>query len=318
MLRVLTWNIYEGGHGFGRHLLRELAHVIRRTGAHLCLLQEVTDETHADQAQALARELGWPHVLAQGIVFAHDSNDHPAAIISQFPLEPTAGRFGARVHVPRPTGSSPAFAAPAVFVFNTHLPSSPYQPYQLRGIPYHDAPFFSTPGEAVAAASETRGEHVAAVVADIRQTLAAFGAAGGDLLVVVGMDANEPSALDWTPATVLTGQQPACVPWPSLQQLCAGAALMDAVRAHAPSPVLAPETTWQPYAGLADKADHRDRIDVLLYRTAGRVALRSAGAVGEAALEAWQAQAQDSAGAPPERWPSDHRAVLAEFVLSNA
>jgi endonuclease/exonuclease/phosphatase (EEP) superfamily protein YafD len=289
-LRVLTWNLYKGGHGFGCSKLAEIAAVIRASGAHVCLLQE-TSTGDSDQATALAALLGWAHVVPQGVVFPHPHNVHPAAIISQFPLEPTAGHFGAHVCVPGPD------PRPPVVVFNTHLPYWPYQPYQLCGIPNDDAPPLTSLGDAVAAALATRSAHVEALVGDINDSAVPAG------LVVVGLDANEPAASDWTPATVLGGLHPAVVAWPSVRQLCTGAGLADALRMVAPSPVLTPAATWPPYASLADPADHRDRIDMLLYRAAdpGWRLLRAA-TFGE-----------EDAG---ERWPSDHRAVLAEFAYS--
>ena len=45
----------------------------------------------------------------------------------------------------------------ALNLTHAHLMHAPYQPYQLLNIPYADAPFIKTAGEAVAEARKARG-----------------------------------------------------------------------------------------------------------------------------------------------------------------
>ncbi len=88
----------------------------------------------------------------------------------------------------------------SVWLFNTHLPYTPYQPFQLLGIPYMDNPFLETEEQAVASAASTRDTHIQSVLADMRQSVVAEGA----LLMLTG-DFNEPSPHDWTDSSVIAG-----------------------------------------------------------------------------------------------------------------
>ena len=78
-----------------------------------------------------------------------------------------------------------------------HLPSNPYQPYQLLNIrpkwqKHWDTPFIKTEAEAIAAAKEARGRDLSKLLQQIRSL------SDKDAPVFVVGDFNEPSHLDWT------------------------------------------------------------------------------------------------------------------------
>jgi exodeoxyribonuclease-3 len=91
-----------------------------------------------------------------------------------------------------------------VYAYSVHLDDSPYQPYQLLGIKYGDAPFIHTERQAIRFARRTRGPAIDLINRDLEQ------AQGADAAFIFG-DFNEPSAHDWTSAAVAAGQQPLAV-----------------------------------------------------------------------------------------------------------
>ncbi len=117
-------------------------------------------------------------------------------------------------------------------------------------------------------------------------------------------DFNEPSGLDWTDAVVAAGQQPVKVDWPMTRRLY-DMGFIDAFRATHADPVAKPAFTWTPRSDEAATDDHPDRIDFVLGKGEGlSVADAVIVIVGE------DGPRSDIKVMP---WPSDHRAVVAEF-----
>jgi endonuclease/exonuclease/phosphatase family metal-dependent hydrolase len=292
-LRVMSFNIWGGGGNEGKGIDETVA-VMKAAGADIIAVQETRLEgadCTADAcpaqgpsvAPALAAALGYHLYEATAVNDALWAN----AILSRYPVgAATANGLGVPVDVGGVT----------VWVFNIHLDDAPYQPYQLLGIPYGDAPFIATGAEAADWAARTRGAGMALLSADM--------AAAGQAPVVVMGDFNEPSALDWTAAAVAAGQKPVAVDWPATRGLL-DAGFVDAYRAVHPDPVAKPAFTWTPRYPENAADDHPDRIDMILARAPG-LAVRDAWIVGEAGPRT------DLAVDP---WPSDHRAVMAEIVF---
>ena len=274
-LRVLTLNIQVDGRD-GR--VPRLVELIRQTGADVAAMQEV------DAAgPEIARQLGFK--------YARLNSDK--AIVSRYPLEPGPGADAVKVRVPGIHGD--------VVLMDLHLYYTPYQPYQLLGIPYDSGRFIKTEAEAVDEARKARGKDVDAAVADLR-------ALGSEPLgVIVVGDFNEPSHLDWTERAAAAKRHPIAVAWPSTKAF-ADFGLRDAYRELNPDEMAKPGFTWTPGLDPADPKDHADRIDFVLYRGQGLRA-RSASIVGEDAAHA------DVVVAP---YPSDHRGVLVTFGLEDA
>jgi hypothetical protein len=145
-VRVMTYNLWIGGES-GRQPLTQSAFVIQAAKADIVGIQESngeqrSDGSRPDNAAEIVRMLDWHHVDQGG----------GRAILSRFPItELTPGRQGAIIALP---------SGRPLYVFNVHLPASPYQPYQLLRIPYGDAPFLDTAEELVAAAHAERAEIV--------------------------------------------------------------------------------------------------------------------------------------------------------------
>lgn len=282
-LRVMTFNIWVGGEP-GRQPLAQTAAVIRAARADIVGLQE----THGaernghrnDAGAALASLLGWHYRNQAG----------SPGILSRFPIVATSpGRHGAVIRLP---------GGREVHLFNAHLNHAPYQPYQLLGIPYANAPFITTADAAVDEARKARGDEAAAVIADMGQALAS-----GRPVFLTG-DFNEPSHQDWTARAAQAGKCPLPVPYPTTLAV-ANAGLRDAFRAAHPDEVARPGLTWTPTTRPGDPKDRHDRID-FVFVAGTAVAVTRCEVVGEA---------PGSADIVVTPYPSDHRAVVATVAI---
>ena len=289
-LTLLSFNTWGGGLNESKPVDETLA-VLRAVDADLAGLQEMRAESSTcsatdcppgdlSVAPPLAAALGM-HLHEQrgpeDVVWA-------CAILSRYPILAVS---------PNDLGVIVEAAGRRVAVFNIHPTDYPYQPYQLLGIPYGEAPFLQTAEQAVEAAAAARGEALRLLLEDLDW------AQDTDAQVIFG-DFNEPSHRDWSERAAVAGRHPAAVSWPLVRALEAEG-FVDAVRAVYPDEMAKPAYTWTPITTSTDPADHHDRIDFVLVRGAG-VTVEAAGIVGEAA------PAADLVVTP---WPSDHRAVRA-------
>jgi endonuclease/exonuclease/phosphatase family metal-dependent hydrolase len=261
--------------------------VIKAAGADIVGLQEMIGPAPAEgqprpiQARNLANMLGWYYV---------DQENNTCGIISRYKITGhTPGKWGAAIELPD---------GRTVHVFNVHLPSTPYQPYQLLSIPYYGGSFISTAEEAIESARLSRGNQVDAMLAEVKEH-----AADSDVVFIVG-DFNEPSHLDWTDEAAEAGKCPLPVDWPATRAVM-DVGFVDAYRAAHPSPLTHPGYTWTPTTDITDTNDRHDRIDFVFARGKG-IRVTSAMVVGESKTYA------DVVVTP---WPSDHRAVVAEIAL---
>jgi exodeoxyribonuclease-3 len=173
----------------------------------------------------------------------------------------------------------------------------PYQPYQLLGIPKgKDA--IKTEAEAIAAASKTRGHQIEGLLEKIG-TLP-----NKDLPVFVTGDFNEPSHLDWTAAAAKSGRHPVKVAYPGSKAM-AKKGFLDAWRAFRPDEMKHPGYTWTPVTKPDNPKDHHDRIDFVYFK-GKHIEVKNMSIVGENKKNA------DIVVSP---YPSDHRAVVATFML---
>lgn len=289
-LTVMSFNIWGGGTNEGKPI-DETAAVIRAAGADIVGIQETrqeapdcSEETCPPASESIAAQ------LAQALGFhcyeQAKSNDAlwANAILSRYPI-------GAAT--PNDLGVAIDVEGRRVYAFNIHFTDFPYQPYQVLGIPYGDAPFLKTAAEAARAASAARGSGVALLVEDLKA------AAGADAAFVFG-DFNEPSHHDWTAATAAAGRHPYAVDFPTARAV-ESQGFVDAYRAEHPDELARPGYTWEAIARPADVQVHHDRIDYVFARGANLV-VEQARIFGEKTPEA------DVVVTP---WPSDHRAVVA-------
>jgi exonuclease III len=199
------------------------------------------------------------------------------------------------VKVKLPTGQ-------AAYVFNLHLPSHPYQPYQLLNIrpSWHkhtnDIVFIKTEAEAIEWAQKTRGDLIEALFEQIDSI------SDKEAPVFVVGDFNEPSHLDWTEAAAQAGRHPIKVAYPASQAL-AQAGFTDAYRALYPDEMTHPGLTWTPTKTADDPTTHLDRIDFVYSKGVSPKAVQIVGEKGE------------NANIVISPYPSDHRAIVATYDL---
>jgi endonuclease/exonuclease/phosphatase family metal-dependent hydrolase len=185
-----------------------------------------------------------------------------------------------------------------VCVFNLHLKPAPYQPYQLMNIPYGKAAFIKTEQEAITHAKKARGKQITELFSKIEKLT------NKNLPVFITGDFNEPSHLDWTAAAAKAGRHPIKVEYPSSKAL-AEKGFVDSWREFRPDEMKYPGHTWSPLTKADDPKDHHDRIDFVYFK-GKNLKVKSVKIVGENKKNA------DIIVSP---YPSDHRAVVATFML---
>jgi poly(3-hydroxybutyrate) depolymerase/endonuclease/exonuclease/phosphatase family metal-dependent hydrolase len=296
LLKIMTFNARGGGLNAGKPIDETVA-VLRAADADIIGLQEMRAEaevcTAADcdargesVAASLAAALGYHVFEPSGLTEANWAN----AILSRYPI-------GAAT--PNETGVAIDVDGTTVYAFNVHLSGFPYQPYQLLGIEYGDAPFLHTEREAIQAAREARKAGLDLLFEDIRNI-------PWNAFAIITGDFNEPSHRDWTRRAVEAGQQPLAVAFPSAHDV-EKRGFTDALRRFHPDEIEYPAFTWTPVTAPGDPLDHHDRIDYVFVRDRFVDAtVEYAAIVGEKSPEA------DIVVTP---WPSDHRAVLVEVLL---
>lgn len=282
-LRVMSYNIHRGGVVMRKQPLSQTAKAIRLAKADIVGIQE-TRSPRGDKLEELATLLGWNHDMGKG-----------SQILTRYEIVDSLYRG---VKVKLDSGSH-------AYVFNVHLASHPYQPYQLLEIRprWHkhtnDLTFIKTEAEAIEWANKARGAEIAKVLRQIKSL------PDKKTPVFVVGDFNEPSHLDWTEAAAKAGRHPIKVEYPnSLAMKKAG--FSDAYRTLYPDEMKNPGYTWSSFYKFDDPTTHHDRIDFVYFKGSG-LTVKDIRIVGENKKDA------DIVISP---YPSDHRAVVATLELS--
>ncbi|MBT6849803.1 MAG: endonuclease/exonuclease/phosphatase family protein [Opitutae bacterium] len=281
-LRVMSYNIHRGGVVMLKQPLSKTVKAIQLAKADIVGIQE-TRSPRGDKLEELAKLLGWNHDMGKGsqILTRYEIVD---SLYSGVKVKLDSGR--------------PAY------VFNVHLSSHPYQPYQLLEIRprWHkhtnNITFIKTEAEAIEWAKKARGAEIAKVLRQIKSLPDKQAP-----IFVVG-DFNEPSHLDWTAAAAKAGRHPIKVTYPTSTEM-AKAGFTDAYRTIYPDEMKNPGYTWSSFYKFDDPTTHHDRIDFVYYKGKG-IKLNEVKIVGENRKDA------DIVISP---YPSDHRALVADFKL---
>lgn len=284
ILHVMTYNIYRGGIMRGQPLA-QTANVILKAKADVVGIQE-TRSPKGLHGEDLAKLLGWNLCVDR----------RNKCILTRHEI---VERYDGGIKVKLDSGD-------LAHIFNLHLASNPYQPYQLLKIKpkwhkHQDTSFLNTEAEAIAAAREARGKEVFSLLEQIRSL-----SDSGIPVFVVG-DFNEPSHLDWTEAATRFGRHPMKVQFPASRAM-ANDGFLDAWRTVYPDEIKMPGHTWSPLTSPGDPKDHHDRIDFVYYRGQG-VRVQDAKIIGED---------KESADIVVSPYPSDHRAVVVRFMISKS
>ena len=119
-------------------------------------------------------------------------------------------------------------------------------------------------------------------------------------------DFNEPSHLDWTEAAARAGRHPIKVEYPTSTEM-AKAGFSDSYRTIFPDEMKNPGITWSPAYKVDDPRTHHDRIDFVYFKGKG-LEVKDVKILGEN---------EENADIVVTPYPSDHRAVVASFKISN-
>jgi exodeoxyribonuclease-3 len=282
-IRVMSYNIHRGGVVMLKQPLSQTAKVIQSAKADIVGIQE-TRSPRGDKLEELAKLLGWNHDMGKG-----------SQILTRYEILES---LNSGVKIKLDSGKE-------AYVFNLHLPSHPYQPYQLLGIrpKWHkhtnDITFIKTEAEAIEWAKKARGRELTKLLRLIRSI------PDKQAPVFVVGDFNEPSHLDWTERAASAARHPIKVEYPnSLAMIKAG--FTDAYRAIYRDEMKHPGYTWSSFYKFDDPTTHHDRIDFVYFKGKG-IKLNEVKIVGENQKDA------DIVISP---YPSDHRAVVANFKLT--
>ena len=277
VLRVMTYNACRGGTYQGQPLSQS-ARMIELAKADIVGMQEI-----GDNIPKLAELLGW---------------NHGSSFLTRYEIVDQARGIGKRpwygIKVKLPSGQH-------AYAFNAHLPSGPNQAYQLLGLKggYRTYPKIDTEEEAIAGAKKGRGKYIDRLLKLVKSFVDTE-----DPIFVVG-DFNEPSHLDWTEAAAKAGHHPMKVAFPTSQRMIK-AGFTDSYRTIHPDEVAKPGLTWSPVHEPKHPDHHLMRIDYVYFKGKG-VEVNDAKIVGED---------KEHADIVVSPYPSDHRAVVATFIVA--
>ena len=277
---VMTYNVYKGGLG-RKQLLSQTAKVIQEAKADVVGLQELNTRSDPKNAEKLAELLGF---------------NRAGSVLTRYEIVEEK-RYGVKVKLP---------SGQEAYIFNLHLSSNPYQPYQLMGIRpkfkgHRDTPFIKTEAEAIEGAQKARTHGTT-----LKRLFHMMRGIDKNVPVFVVGDFNEPSHLDWTEAAAQSGRHPIKVEFPT-SKVFAKAGFTDAYRMIYPDEMAKPGFTWSPAYKDDDPRSHPDRIDFVYFRGNG-LQVTDAKVIGED---------EEKADIVVTPYPSDHRAVVATFTLAN-
>jgi len=263
--------------------LSQTAKAIQLAKADIVGIQE-TRSPKGDKLEEFAKLLGWNHDMGKG------SN-----VLTRYEIVDSLYK-GVKVKLD---------SGRHAYVFNVHLSSHPYQPYQLLEIrpKWHkhtnNITFIKTEAEAIEWAKKARGVEIAKVLRQIKSI------PDKQAPVFVVGDFNEPSHLDWTEAAAKAGRHPIKVAYPTSTGMVK-AGFSDSYRKIYPDEMKNPGITWSPAYKVGDPRTHHDRIDFVYFKGKG-LEVKEVKIVGEN---------EENADLVVTPYPSDHRAVVADFKLT--
>ena len=286
-VRVMSYNIHRGGVVFLKQPLSQTAKVIQAAKADIVGIQE-TRSPRGDTLEDLAKLLGWNHDEGSSIVTRYEivehfkgGKDYKGGIKVKLALDKHA------------------------YIFNLHLPSHPYQPYQLLGIrpKWHkhtnNITFIKTEAETIEWAKKARGAEIGKLLRQVKSI------PDKKVPIFVVGDFNEPSHLDWTDSAAKAGRHPIKVAYPTSTEL-AKAGFSDSYRTIYPDEMKNPGITWSPAYKVGDPRTHHDRIDFVYFKGKS-LEVKDVKILGES---------EENADIVVTPYPSDHRSVVASFEIS--
>lgn len=318
-LRVLQFNIWQEGtvvEGGFQAIVNEIV----RTQADLICLSEVRNYNNTRLDKRLVKALA-----EKGFrYYAHKSLD--SGILSRYPITRQWDFFPVKNDKGSITKAIINIDGHLVALYSAHLDyrnCSLYLPRGYDGSTWNEVPAPIT-DTALIVADNLKSNRDEAIDAFIKDAIIEK---KKGRIIILGGDFNEPSFLDWTIETRnLSDHRGVVINWRNTAEL-AKAGFVDTYRQLFPNPVSHPGFTFpadNPDVPLnklvwSPKADDRDRIDFIFYHPDPRLQLKDVKLVGPRGSVVRNMRipetSSDPFDIPPGIWPSDHKAVLATFLL---
>ncbi|SMO52335.1 Exonuclease III [Saccharicrinis carchari] len=318
-LKVLQFNIWQEGTvvpgGFDA-----IIDEIIRTEADLVALSEVRNYNNTSLDERMVKALA-----AKGHTF-YARRGQDTGLLSRFPILSQEALFPVKNDQGSVTKAIIKVKGVEVAFYSAHLDyrnCSLYLPRGYDGSTWAKLPAPITDTAIIAADNlkSMRDEAIDTFIADALQEIS------NGREVIFGGDFNEPSHLDWIEANKnLYDRNGVVMPWRNTLAL-SKAGFTDVYREIFPNPLTHPGFTFPadnilvPIDKLAwaPDADDRDRIDFIFYYPGQRLKLKDVkiiGPIGSVVRNKRQPETSDDPiEEPPGIWPTDHKAVLAMFVL---
>lgn len=281
-LKVLSWNIWHGGHykTYGQEACDATIGIIRKSGADVVLMIETYGAS-----DAVADSLGFYHRLISSNLSIYSR--YPIKKTYTYPDSISTFNFG---------GVEIDIDGIPVRVFDTwihYLPDMRLVPVDLSEkeiLDWDDA--------------GTRDDEIRTILTVINPMIEQT----DSVPLIIGGDFNSHSHLDWTEATKnLYNHGGAVVRW-TVSSLMSDAGFYDSFRQLNPDPVKSLGATWLTAADSIETPNRNDRIDFIYYRGA--------------TIKAVESQTYDCELAKPFEfmgetfiYPSDHGFVLTTFEV---
>jgi len=321
-VRFLTFNVWQEGTSVPNGLLK-IRNVITKTNPDIVCFVEVRNYKEQDWTTKIVTELE-----KEGRKYYRGYAGGDVSFISKYPLSNGKLIFG-NEDKGTVVNFDVLIGRKTIVVSGAHLDYTYYASNLPRGY-YggtpnwrmidngHGKPLPTTDLDSLKVYNlkSTRDEAIAAFLASVDSSLKP---------VILMGDFNEPSWLDWTKKTKnMFNHSGVIFPWNSTKSL-AEKGFIDSYRKMHPNEITHPGFTWPANANEKKStswtplADERDRIDFIFYKGKG-MELKNATLVGSKELYIHNKLAkpttdQEKIIATDLPWPSDHRAVLATFLI---
>jgi len=314
-LKVLQLNVWMAGSKI-ENGTDAIADIIINTDADLVTLSEVNPHFMESLTSSLQRKGSAFHCIPSddcGII------TRSTIIEQKFVYSPEKGFNGV-------LKTTIALSQRIVCLYSAHLDYQHYGAFLPRGYDGQSwekmpAPIIN-PADVLTFNNESkRDEQIKELISD-----AAMESEKGRI-IVVGGDFNEPSHLDWGETTKnLFDHDGTVISWPCTLML-QNAGFVDTYRELYPNPLTHPGFTWPADNPLIDvkalswakESDERDRIDFIFYLKNQGLKLKNVSIVGPAGTilkgERNSDPTKDPIFTPKSTWPSDHKGLLAIFLL---
>lgn len=291
--------------------------------ADIVLLSEVNNNDGVDFVSRLLKDL-----KQKGLTYYGISNEHSldVATLSKFPILDQSTLYEKENREGQVLKTKITIHNHPLIFYSLHLDYTNYACYLPRGYDgvtwqKMESPISDVQEILTANRKGKRDEAIRDLIADAAKESKKHS-------IIIGGDFNEPSHLDWIEENKhLYDRRGAVVPWDCSVMLYA-AGFKDAFRVTYPNPVTHPGFTYPsfnldvPMSKLAwtPEADDRDRIDYIYFKTPNKkLKLKDVKIVGpESTVKYAQKQEKDSQDKfllPKGVWPTDHKGLLATFLI---